>query len=132
MCGIVTRCRLLTRWRQYVVVHAAIGAVPRRIEVVDKQNGWPVPLVQLRTTHNVLFVTDNAGVIAFDEHYGVAFKVETHNHPSAISTKGGIETKHGGVLRDIIVSDINRRPDLELIVRAMERMNSASRSAVHD
>ena len=28
-----------------------------------------------------------------------------------------------GVLRDIIVSDINRRPDLELIVRAMEKMN---------
>jgi len=29
-----------------------------------------------------------------------------------------------GVLRDIIVSDINRRPDLELIVRAMEKMNT--------
>jgi peroxiredoxin (alkyl hydroperoxide reductase subunit C) len=28
-----------------------------------------------------------------------------------------------GVLRDIIVSDINRRPDLELIVRAMEKMS---------
>jgi peroxiredoxin len=28
-----------------------------------------------------------------------------------------------GVLRDIIVNDINRRPDLELIVRAMEKMN---------
>ena len=28
-----------------------------------------------------------------------------------------------GVLRDVIVSDINRRPDLELIVRAMEKMN---------
>lgn len=48
------------------LAHAAIGAVPCRIEVVDKQNGWPVPLVQLRTTHNVLFVTDNAGVIALD------------------------------------------------------------------
>ena len=28
-----------------------------------------------------------------------------------------------GVLREIIVSDINRRPDLELIVRAMEKTN---------
>src|SRR2546423_3303134 len=37
-----------------------------RIEVVDKQNGWPVPLVQLRTTHSVIFVTDNAGIIALD------------------------------------------------------------------
>jgi hypothetical protein len=39
---------------------------PCRIEVVDKQNGWPVPLVILRTTHQSVFVTDNAGVIALD------------------------------------------------------------------
>ena len=37
-----------------------------RIEVVDKENGWPVPLVELRTTHHVRFVSDNAGVIACD------------------------------------------------------------------
>jgi hypothetical protein len=39
---------------------------PCRIEVVEKNSGWPVPLVELRTTHNVRFITDNAGVIAFD------------------------------------------------------------------
>ncbi|MDB6039444.1 MAG: hypothetical protein JWM99_3285 [Verrucomicrobiales bacterium] len=39
---------------------------PCRIEVTDKSNGWPVPLVELRTTHEVRFVTDNAGAIAFD------------------------------------------------------------------
>lgn len=37
-----------------------------RIEVVEKGTGWPVPLVELRTTHHVRFVTDNAGVVAFD------------------------------------------------------------------
>ena len=37
-----------------------------RIEVLEKETGWPVPLVELRTTHNVRFITDNAGVIAFD------------------------------------------------------------------
>jgi len=37
-----------------------------RIDVVDKENGWPVPLVELRTTHDVRFVTDNAGVVALD------------------------------------------------------------------
>jgi len=37
-----------------------------RIEVVEKSTGWPMPLVELRTTHQVRFVTDNAGVIAFD------------------------------------------------------------------
>ena len=37
-----------------------------RIEIVEKGTGWPVPLVELRTTHLVRFVTDNNGVIAFD------------------------------------------------------------------
>jgi hypothetical protein len=39
---------------------------PCRIEVVEQGTGWPVPLVELRTTNQVRFVTDNAGVIAFD------------------------------------------------------------------
>ncbi|MBL9113813.1 MAG: hypothetical protein JNJ83_02325 [Verrucomicrobiaceae bacterium] len=40
---------------------------PCRIEVTDRENGWPVPLVELRTTNNQRFVTDNAGIIAFDD-----------------------------------------------------------------
>jgi hypothetical protein len=39
---------------------------PCRIEVVEKGSGWPVPLVELRTTHHLSFITDNAGVIAMD------------------------------------------------------------------
>lgn len=42
------------------------AAPPCRILVVEKGNGWPVPLVELRTTHQVRFVTDNAGVVACD------------------------------------------------------------------
>jgi len=45
---------------------AEAAAEPCRIEVVDKQTGWPVPLVELRTTHHLRFVTDNAGVVALD------------------------------------------------------------------
>ena len=44
----------------------ANAAQPFRIQVVDDNNDWPVPLVELRTTHNVRFVSDNAGMIAFD------------------------------------------------------------------
>lgn len=40
---------------------------PCRIEVVDDKSGWPVPLVELRSTNHVRFVTDNAGVIAMDD-----------------------------------------------------------------
>ncbi|HZJ16912.1 MAG TPA: hypothetical protein VFD27_17795, partial [Chthoniobacteraceae bacterium] len=49
------------------ICRAPLFAVePCRIEVIEKGSGWPVPLVELRTTHNVQFFTDNAGVIAFD------------------------------------------------------------------
>lgn len=44
----------------------AFAFEPCRIAVVEKGSGWPVPLVELRTTHLERFVTDNAGIIAFD------------------------------------------------------------------
>ena len=43
-----------------------LAVEPCRIEVLEKGSRWPVPLVELRTTHHVRLVTDNAGVIAFD------------------------------------------------------------------
>ena len=39
---------------------------PCRINIIEESSGWPVPLVELTTTHHVRFVSDNAGVIAFD------------------------------------------------------------------
>jgi phosphoribosylformylglycinamidine synthase II len=53
---------------------------------------------------------DNAGVIAFDEEYGIAFKVETHNHPSAIEPYGGAATGIGGVIRDILGCGLGAKP----------------------
>lgn len=45
---------------------------------------------------------DNAGIIDFDDEYEISFKVETHNHPSAIEPFGGANTGVGGVIRDIL------------------------------
>ncbi len=45
---------------------------------------------------------DNAGIVRFDKGYGVAVKVETHNHPSAVEPFGGAATGTGGVIRDIL------------------------------
>jgi phosphoribosylformylglycinamidine synthase len=45
---------------------------------------------------------DNAGIIFFDKGYGIAAKVETHNHPSAVEPFGGAATGVGGVIRDIL------------------------------
>jgi phosphoribosylformylglycinamidine synthase II len=45
---------------------------------------------------------DNAGIVAFDQGYGIAAKVETHNHPSAVEPFGGAATGVGGVIRDVL------------------------------
>jgi len=45
---------------------------------------------------------DNAGIIRIDKDYGVAVKIETHNHPSAIEPFGGAATGVGGVIRDVL------------------------------
>lgn len=45
---------------------------------------------------------DNAGIIDFDDNHEVSFKVETHNHPSAIEPFGGANTGVGGVIRDVL------------------------------
>ena len=50
----------------------------------------------------ISFLVDNAGIVDFDRGYGVAAKVETHNHPSAIDPFGGAATGTGGVIRDIL------------------------------
>ncbi|MCI0712506.1 MAG: phosphoribosylformylglycinamidine synthase subunit PurL [Chloroflexi bacterium] len=51
---------------------------------------------------------DNAGIIRFDDNFDLAFKVETHNHPSAIEPFGGANTGVGGVIRDVI--GVSARP----------------------
>ncbi len=53
---------------------------------------------------------DNAGVIEFDDKWALCFKVETHNHPSAIEPYGGASTGVGGVVRDILGTGLSAKP----------------------
>lgn len=53
---------------------------------------------------------DNAGIIEFDEKNNVCFKVETHNHPSAIDPYGGANTGLGGVIRDVLGCGLGAKP----------------------
>ena len=53
---------------------------------------------------------DNAGVVRFDEQYNVVFKVETHNHPSALEPYGGANTGIGGVIRDPLGTGLGAKP----------------------
>jgi phosphoribosylformylglycinamidine synthase subunit PurSL len=53
---------------------------------------------------------DNAGVIKFDDEQHVCFKVETHNHPSALDPYGGANTGLGGVIRDPLGTGLGAKP----------------------
>ncbi len=53
---------------------------------------------------------DNAGIVRFDDNFNVCFKVETHNHPSAIEPYGGANTGLGGVIRDPLGTGLGARP----------------------
>ncbi len=53
---------------------------------------------------------DNAGVVRFDDRFNLAFKVETHNHPSALEPYGGANTGIGGVIRDIMGTGLGAKP----------------------
>ena len=53
---------------------------------------------------------DNAGIVRFDDQYNVVFKVETHNHPSALEPYGGANTGIGGVIRDPMGTGLGAKP----------------------
>ncbi len=44
---------------------------------------------------------ENAGVIPIGDGLAVAFKIESHNHPSAVEPYQGAATGVGGILRDV-------------------------------
>src|SRR5690348_3963557 len=51
---------------------------------------------------------ENAGAVDVGNGYAIAFKVESHNHPSAVEPFQGAATGVGGILRDVFA--IGARP----------------------
>src|SRR5262249_60362052 len=88
---------------------SAPGAPPteRKFEGLLKTNIRRVPEQVGKPWVRSAFV-DTAGVIAFDDVHDLAFKVETHNHPSALEPFGGANTGVGGVIRDVL--GVSARP----------------------
>jgi phosphoribosylformylglycinamidine synthase len=91
--GVVTRRRYDSLLRE--TIFGATQEIRRRLGADD----WCVSVFE-----------DNAGVVRFDEAYHVCFKVETHNHPSAIEPYGGANTGLGGVIRDPLGTGLGARP----------------------
>ncbi len=69
---------------------------------IAKRKEWQDSLVSV--------FKDNAGIIRFDDENCIAFKVETHNHPSALDPYGGAGTGLGGVIRDVLGAGLGARP----------------------
>ncbi|MBI4051000.1 MAG: phosphoribosylformylglycinamidine synthase [Elusimicrobia bacterium] len=67
---------------------------------------------EVKTSLCLSVFKDNAGVIAFDKDWALAYKVETHNHPCAIEPYGGAQTGVGGVIRDILGAGRGAKPIL--------------------
>ena len=87
-----------------LILSIADDARPFAIEVVDDATGRGVPLVVLTTTSGMTFVTDSAGLIAFDEpglmDQTVYFEVQSHGYEIRKDGFGfpgvRLETKAGG------------------------------------
>jgi phosphoribosylformylglycinamidine synthase subunit PurL len=56
---------------------------------------------RLRPARRVLG-TGDAGVMAFEDGFAYALRIESHNHPSAVEPYGGAATGIGGILRDLL------------------------------
>ena len=70
----------------------------------DSPRGWRRRLVRQR-----LFATTPAWS-GSTTSYNVVFKVETHNHPSALEPYGGANTGIGGVIRDPLGTGLGAKP----------------------
>lgn len=46
----------------------------------------------------------NSGWVDFDGTYGLSFKIESHNHPTAVAPFEGAATGVGGIIRDVLAS----------------------------
>ncbi len=69
---------------------------------IAKRKEWKGSLVSV--------FRDNAGIIRLDGENCIAFKVETHNHPSALDPYGGAGTGIGGVIRDVLGAGLGAKP----------------------
>jgi len=105
---------LAQTWSEHCVHKTFKGKIEFEGKVIDNLLASTVMKVtkELAKPWCVTVFKDNAGVIRFDDEYDVCFKVETHNHPSAIEPYGGAETGIGGVIRDPMGTGLGAKPVL--------------------
>jgi len=110
-----TDCELETfaqTWSEHCSHKTFRGAIRyngQRIDSLLKQTIMKVT-EELSPDWCVSVFEDNAGIIEWDEDHNLCFKVETHNHPSALEPYGGAGTGIGGVIRDALGTGLGAKP----------------------
>ena len=99
---------------EYEAIVDRLGREPNPLEIGlfgalwSEHCGYKHTKALLRTLPNTsdrLLVApgaENAGVVDIGDGYAVAFKIESHNHPSAVEPYQGAATGIGGIVRDIL------------------------------
>ena len=66
------------------------SVTPCEIEVIDRKTGWPVPMIEIETTNQLKFVSDNSGRIAFDapELMGTSTWLHVRGHGYSVPKDG--------------------------------------------
>ena len=66
-----------------------------------KSSANSLRMLPTKGQHVICGPGENAGVVDIGGGYGIAFKIESHNHPSVIEPYQGAATGVGGILRDV-------------------------------
>ena len=104
---------------EYELILSSLGREPVEVELAMLSLMWSEhcaykhsrKLLRRLTTegpHVLLGPGENAGAVDVGDGLAVAFKVESHNHPSAVEPFQGAATGVGGILRDIFA--VGARP----------------------
>jgi len=98
---------------EYDRIVEALGRTPNRTEVAVFAGMWSEHCSYKSTRHLLATLPregarvlagpgSHAGVVDVGDGWAVAFKIESHNHPSAVEPYQGAATGVGGILRDVI------------------------------
>jgi phosphoribosylformylglycinamidine synthase subunit PurL len=97
---------------EYALIVDKLGRPPNQVELAMFSLLWSehcaykhskllLKTLPTEGRHVVMGPGENAGAVAVGDGLAVAFKVESHNHPSAVEPFQGAATGVGGILRDI-------------------------------
>ena len=98
---------------EYQAIRAALDRTPSHEELAVFAGMWSEHCSYKSTRHLLATLPkegrgvlagpgSHAGVVDVGEGWAVAFKIESHNHPSAVEPYQGAATGVGGILRDVI------------------------------